>query len=303
MVQRMANEHPDMTVVSLDPLICPCSTMFRIDGPHLAWVLESLVRGEVVNQITVDPTDRRVGPRRARSACSTSPERSSAAAPQLLTVPERLGDERAPCASRHARFAHAEARALRSTRRRARATTPPSTTTARRSAWCRATTRARVRSSCSTTRRCRGARSRRAAPGVASRRVGGGGRGRGPRRRGSTTRRTRRSPRTRSRRTSTHVAASDSTNDRAGRHPLDVVGDDAHPARHAAAPGAGRAGDGREQARPTRWTGPSSRPWLRSGAPVARLAITPCTTRDARIAVEGVDAGGDAGARRGRRRG
>jgi quinolinate synthase len=28
--------------------------MFRIDGPHLAWVLESLVQGEVVNQITVD---------------------------------------------------------------------------------------------------------------------------------------------------------------------------------------------------------------------------------------------------------
>jgi quinolinate synthase len=54
MVQRMAAEHPDLTVVSLDPLICPCSTMFRIDGPHLAWVLDSLVAGEVVNQITVD---------------------------------------------------------------------------------------------------------------------------------------------------------------------------------------------------------------------------------------------------------
>ena len=54
MVQRMANEHPDVTVVSLDPLICPCSTMFRIDGPHLAWVLESLVAGEVINQILVD---------------------------------------------------------------------------------------------------------------------------------------------------------------------------------------------------------------------------------------------------------
>ena len=45
----------DGTITSLDPLICPCSTMFRIDGPHLAWVLEALVRGEVVNQITVDP--------------------------------------------------------------------------------------------------------------------------------------------------------------------------------------------------------------------------------------------------------
>ena len=54
MVQRMADEHPDKTIVSLDPLVCPCSTMFRIDAPHLAWVLESLVRGEVVNQIVVD---------------------------------------------------------------------------------------------------------------------------------------------------------------------------------------------------------------------------------------------------------
>jgi quinolinate synthase len=54
MVQRMANEHSDVTVVSLDPLVCPCSTMFRIDGPHLASVLESLVGGDVVNQIQVD---------------------------------------------------------------------------------------------------------------------------------------------------------------------------------------------------------------------------------------------------------
>jgi quinolinate synthase len=54
LVQRLAAEHPDLTVVSLDPLICPCSTMFRIDAPHLAWVLEELVAGRVVNQITVD---------------------------------------------------------------------------------------------------------------------------------------------------------------------------------------------------------------------------------------------------------
>ena len=55
LVQRLDAETPDKTVVSLDPLICPCSTMFRIDGPHLAWVLERLVEGEVVNRITVDP--------------------------------------------------------------------------------------------------------------------------------------------------------------------------------------------------------------------------------------------------------
>jgi quinolinate synthase len=54
LVQRLAAEHPDRTVVSLDPLICPCSTMFRIDAAHLCFVLERLVEGEVVNRITVD---------------------------------------------------------------------------------------------------------------------------------------------------------------------------------------------------------------------------------------------------------
>jgi quinolinate synthase len=54
LVQRLAAEHPDRTVVSLDPLVCPCSTMFRVDAPHLAWVLENLVAGNVVNQIKVD---------------------------------------------------------------------------------------------------------------------------------------------------------------------------------------------------------------------------------------------------------
>jgi quinolinate synthase len=55
LVQRLDAETPDKTVVSLDPLICPCSTMFRIDQAHLAWVLENLVAGTVVNRITVDP--------------------------------------------------------------------------------------------------------------------------------------------------------------------------------------------------------------------------------------------------------
>ncbi len=54
LVQRLATEHPDRTVVSLDPLVCPCSTMFRIDAAHLAWVLENLVAGDVVNRIKVD---------------------------------------------------------------------------------------------------------------------------------------------------------------------------------------------------------------------------------------------------------
>ncbi|MHB8262426.1 MAG: quinolinate synthase NadA [Acidimicrobiales bacterium] len=54
LVNRLANEHPEKKVVSLDPLVCPCSTMFRIDPPHLCWILEGLVDGEVRNQITVD---------------------------------------------------------------------------------------------------------------------------------------------------------------------------------------------------------------------------------------------------------
>ncbi|MEZ5182872.1 MAG: quinolinate synthase NadA [Acidimicrobiales bacterium] len=54
LVNRLAAETPDKTVVSLDPLVCPCSTMFRIDAPHLAWILENLVEGRILNRITVD---------------------------------------------------------------------------------------------------------------------------------------------------------------------------------------------------------------------------------------------------------
>ena len=55
LVDRLARSYADRTVVSLDPLVCPCSTMFRIDLPHLAWVLEGLVEGRVRNRITVPP--------------------------------------------------------------------------------------------------------------------------------------------------------------------------------------------------------------------------------------------------------
>jgi quinolinate synthase len=54
LVKRLGDEHPDKTVVCLDPLVCPCSTMSRIDAPHLAWILDGLVEGEVRNRITVD---------------------------------------------------------------------------------------------------------------------------------------------------------------------------------------------------------------------------------------------------------
>jgi quinolinate synthase len=54
LVNRLNEETPGKKIVSLDPLICPCSTMFRIDAPHLCWVLENLVQGQVVNRIVVD---------------------------------------------------------------------------------------------------------------------------------------------------------------------------------------------------------------------------------------------------------
>ncbi len=54
LVRRLADEHPDKTVICLDPLVCPCSTMSRIDPMHLAWVLEGLLEGEVRNRITVN---------------------------------------------------------------------------------------------------------------------------------------------------------------------------------------------------------------------------------------------------------
>jgi quinolinate synthase len=55
LVQRLADAHPDKTIVFLDRNVCYCSTMNRIDLPHLVWALENLVAGTVVNQITVDP--------------------------------------------------------------------------------------------------------------------------------------------------------------------------------------------------------------------------------------------------------
>jgi quinolinate synthase len=54
MVQRLAAEYPQHNIFCLDPVVCPCSTMYRIHPGYLAWVLERLVAGEVVNQIVVD---------------------------------------------------------------------------------------------------------------------------------------------------------------------------------------------------------------------------------------------------------
>ncbi|MFC7548353.1 quinolinate synthase NadA [Plantactinospora sp. GCM10030261] len=59
LVRRLAKAHPDKQIMFLDRTVCYCSTMNRIDLPHLVWALEELVAGRMVNQITVDPETAR----------------------------------------------------------------------------------------------------------------------------------------------------------------------------------------------------------------------------------------------------
>ncbi len=53
LVNRMAREHPDKTIMTLDESGCLCTTMFRISPQHLCWALENLLEGSVVNRIRV----------------------------------------------------------------------------------------------------------------------------------------------------------------------------------------------------------------------------------------------------------
>ncbi len=53
LVQRLANQNPQHKIFCLDSVVCPCSTMYRIHPSYIAWVLEALTRGQVLNRITV----------------------------------------------------------------------------------------------------------------------------------------------------------------------------------------------------------------------------------------------------------
>jgi quinolinate synthase len=85
LVRRLAERHPDKTVVFLDRTVCYCATMNRIDLPHLVWALESLARGAVVNRITVDPTTAGY----ARAALD-----------QMLALPQLVASSWSPVAGR-----------------------------------------------------------------------------------------------------------------------------------------------------------------------------------------------------------
>jgi len=54
LVSRLAQNNPDKEIVFLDKTVCYCSTMNRIDLPHLVWSMESILSGHIVNQIKVD---------------------------------------------------------------------------------------------------------------------------------------------------------------------------------------------------------------------------------------------------------
>jgi quinolinate synthase len=54
LVSRLARENPDKLVFCLDPVVCPCSTMYRIHPAYLCWVLEKLLDGQIVNRVPVD---------------------------------------------------------------------------------------------------------------------------------------------------------------------------------------------------------------------------------------------------------
>lgn len=54
LVNRIKQQHPDQEIHFLSPVVCMCATMYRIDLAHLAWSVENLLEGEVVNSIEVD---------------------------------------------------------------------------------------------------------------------------------------------------------------------------------------------------------------------------------------------------------
>ncbi len=58
LIKRLKNAHPDKKIIVLSDCQCLCTTMYRIDLPHLCWVLENLVDGKVVNEIRVDDETR-----------------------------------------------------------------------------------------------------------------------------------------------------------------------------------------------------------------------------------------------------
>jgi len=86
LIHRLAHQHPEQKIIVLSDCQCLCTTMYRIDMPHLCWALENLVDGKVVNQIKVDENTRKwalVALERMLTIKATTPK---TAVPQPTTV-------------------------------------------------------------------------------------------------------------------------------------------------------------------------------------------------------------------------
>ncbi|MEE8046438.1 MAG: quinolinate synthase NadA, partial [Dehalococcoidia bacterium] len=59
MVRRLAADNPDKDIFCLDPVVCPCATMYRIHPAYVLWVLEGIMAGLAINRIEVEPETRR----------------------------------------------------------------------------------------------------------------------------------------------------------------------------------------------------------------------------------------------------
>ncbi len=59
LVNRLAHQNPGKTIFCLDPVVCPCSTMYRIHPAYVAWTLEGLVAGHVINEVRVEDETRK----------------------------------------------------------------------------------------------------------------------------------------------------------------------------------------------------------------------------------------------------
>ena len=59
MVRRLASQNPDKDIFCLDPVVCPCATMYRIHPAYLLWVLEGIMAGLAINRIEVEPETQR----------------------------------------------------------------------------------------------------------------------------------------------------------------------------------------------------------------------------------------------------
>ncbi len=101
MVNRLAKAHPDKQVVILSDCQCLCTTMYRIDPPHLLHVLDQLVEGRVINQISVNDYDRywsRVSLQRMLDITSGGPV---APPPEPIPVRQRASNALSTDASAH----------------------------------------------------------------------------------------------------------------------------------------------------------------------------------------------------------